>query len=72
MKHTSYINPFETKDIEYWTRKWDITPSELYNAILETGSSNVNTLKKNLKGKGLWLFPMGKIIHDLVIKTKLG
>ncbi len=72
MKPSPYINPFETEDIQYWTRKWDITPAELYNAILETGSSNVNTLKQNLKSKGLYLFPMGKIIHDFMIKAKLG
>ena len=72
MKPPVYINPFEREDVYYWTRKWDITQAELYNAILYTGSNNITILKKYLKNKGLYLFPMGKIVHDLVYKMRLG
>ncbi len=71
MKPPYYINPLEANDVQYWTRKWDITPKELNNAILETGSNNINILKENLKSKGLYLFPLGKTIHDLMIRIKL-
>lgn len=71
MKPTYYINPLEANDVQYWTRKWDITPGELNNAILETGTNNITVLKENLKSKGLYLFPMGKTIHDLMLKIKL-
>jgi hypothetical protein len=70
MKQSSYIDPFETKDVRYWTRKWDVTPTELYNAIFDTGSNNINILKQNLQSKGMYLFPMGKMIHDIFLKFK--
>lgn len=72
MKTSPYINPLEAKDVQYWTRKWDITQNELYDAILETGSNNRRILKKYLKSKGLFLFPMGKTIHDFLLKMHLG
>lgn len=71
MKPSPYINPLEANDVQYWTRKWDITPTELYNAILDTGSNNITILKKYLQSKGMYLFPMGKTIHDLLFKMKL-
>ncbi|MES2559364.1 MAG: hypothetical protein V4590_06465 [Bacteroidota bacterium] len=71
MKHSPYIDLSDSKDIYYWTQKWDISQTELYSAILDTGSNNVDILKENLRNKGMFLFPMGKLMHDLLAKVKL-
>ncbi|HEX8515492.1 MAG TPA: DUF3606 domain-containing protein [Bacteroidia bacterium] len=45
------IYPGEQKTVSYWTRKWGISPSELNEAILETGSLHVKEIRQYLKSK---------------------
>lgn len=71
MKLSPYINPLKAEDVYYWTKKWDISQSDLYNAIIDTGSNNVNTLKENLKAKGLYHFTWITILRDVLHKFKL-
>ncbi len=66
-----YIDPCDTKEIIYWTKKLGVTPAELYNAILETGSNNASTLNDYLHRKNNRSFSIGNIIQQMAIKLNL-
>lgn len=52
-----YIHPEDKNDMLYWTRKWNVDIRQIHNAILETGSLNLQILKDTIKGKRkIWLF----------------
>ena len=45
------INMNEPYEVQYWTRKWNIPPEELKDAVEITGSSSVSTIEKFIAGK---------------------
>jgi hypothetical protein len=47
------IYPGETDLVNFWTKKWGITVTQLNEAILETGSVNATEIKKYFTRKGL-------------------
>lgn len=58
MKRSNYsnqpvINPVEQEEVRFWTKKWGISPRQLNEAILETGSIRAQELKNYLVNKGL-------------------
>jgi hypothetical protein len=46
------INMNEDYEIQYWTKKWNISPQQLRGAGRATGSSAVSKIEKYLKEKG--------------------
>jgi hypothetical protein len=57
-----YIDPFKTEDVSYWSRKWHITPTELFTAIMNTGSNHIQILGKSVKRKSHFEF-IKAILH---------
>lgn len=63
----SVIFPNGQSDMAYWTKKWGVDPIQINNAILETGSVNLQVIKNVLIKKGelgkfsLWLYKISKI-----------
>lgn len=47
----SRINTSETYEVSYWTRKWEITPKQLVDAIKHVGSTSVQKVEEYLKRK---------------------
>jgi hypothetical protein len=48
-----FIYPCESKDMKFWSRKWGISPNQLNEAILQTGSIKRKVLRKYLEKKGV-------------------
>ena len=53
------IMPGEESQVLYWTSRWGISKSELYEAILETGSIGVKEIKSYLLKKHRKFSPSG-------------
>jgi len=45
----SQINPNEEQELTYWTGKFRISPDQLTDAIMSTGSTNVEEIRAYLK-----------------------
>jgi hypothetical protein len=71
MKKSVYIDPFKTEDVTYWTRKWHITPTQLFNAIMDTGSNHISILKNRLTPKKSSLISLGKKIVEPYFRRDL-
>jgi hypothetical protein len=41
-------------EIQYWANRWGITPRQLKDAIINTGSINLLELREYLKQKGVF------------------
>jgi hypothetical protein len=63
MKKSAYINPFETQEVHYWARRWHIRPSELFTAMMETGSNHTAILRKAVMPEGSF--------HHLIRQTAI-
>lgn len=50
---TTLIHPEDSANIHYWTKKWHVTPRQLNDAILYTGSLNPVRIKEYLQ-KNSW------------------
>jgi hypothetical protein len=61
---TNYIHPEEDRNFNYWCRKWGVTPRELQQAILHTGTLYAPAVKEYLK-RDSWLY------HPLDAAAKL-
>ena len=48
----SVIHPEDNNDLAYWTKKWGVNVRQINNAIIETGSINLQDIKRVLKEKG--------------------
>lgn len=48
----SVIHPEDNNDLAYWTKKWGVNVRQINNAIIETGSINLQDIKRVLKNKG--------------------
>lgn len=48
----SRINTHESYEVQYWTKKWDISAQQLTGAIRATDSTSVRKVEEYLKGKG--------------------
>jgi len=46
------IHPEDNNDLAYWTKKWGVNVRQINDAILETGSINLQDIKTVLKKKG--------------------
>jgi hypothetical protein len=46
------IHPEDKNDLAYWTKKWGVNVRQIDNAIIETGSVNLNVIKNLLVKKG--------------------
>lgn len=53
-----FIYPEDTNSVIYWKNKLGITTRELYDAILYTGSTNVDDVKSYLKKQASYYSPM--------------
>ncbi len=47
------IHSEEANELEYWTFKWKISKSQLFEAMRETKSNVVSTVEDYLKGRNL-------------------
>lgn len=56
------IEPYEPAQMNYWTKKWGISYSQLQEAIIETGSLQQMEIKNYLKSKPL-MYSVDGIIH---------
>jgi hypothetical protein len=70
MKKSAYIDPFETQEVKYWSRKWHISPSELFMAIMNTGSNNIFILKKALMPNGTLPHAIRKMLLHFILKLR--
>lgn len=61
------VHPEDNNNISYWTRKWGVSPRQLNDAILDTGSINIAELRAYLKKRvyvpGFWQLLKTKLIH---------
>lgn len=61
------VHPEDNNNISYWTRKWGVSPRQLNDAILDTGSINIAELRAYLKKRvyapGFWQLLRTKFIH---------
>lgn len=46
------INTKQPYEVNYWTKKWRISPQQLVGAKTATGSSSVKKIKEYLKKNG--------------------
>jgi hypothetical protein len=53
LHHREFIYPCEKKQVSFWTRKWGISPGQLNEAILQTGSIKRKVIRKYLEQKGV-------------------
>lgn len=44
----SQVNSNEHYEVEYWSKKWNITPDELKETIKNSGTNSVEKLQKYL------------------------
>lgn len=65
---TEYLDPMETAQVQYWSRKWRITCNQLFDAILDTGSMRINVLRQHLENKGLIPHPFKSVIGFFSLK----
>jgi hypothetical protein len=70
MKKSLYIDPFETQEVTYWSRKWHISPAELFTAIMNTGSNHISILQKALMPYGSVHHIIRKIVLSIVLKLR--
>ena len=47
------IYPYESSQVNFWARKWGIAPSQLQDAIIQTGSLRRKVLREYLEKKGI-------------------
>ncbi|MDQ3110162.1 MAG: DUF3606 domain-containing protein [Bacteroidota bacterium] len=45
----SELHPESVVELQYWSKKWGITIRQLNEAIVDTGSTNIDYLKSHLK-----------------------
>jgi len=50
-----YIRPEDSSNIATWCRKWNVTPYQIQQAILHTGSVHAPTIKDYLM-RDRWLY----------------
>jgi hypothetical protein len=61
------IDPEDRSEVLYWTKKWGVSRRQIYDAILETGSIELNAIKRRLRKKGdlhffpNWLYKIGRV-----------
>jgi len=48
----SLIHPEDQNDLAYWSRKWGVSARQIYDAILETGSTQMEDIRNVLRKKG--------------------
>jgi hypothetical protein len=46
------VNLSRLDDIVYWTKKWEISPNQLFQAVKATQSNDVNTITLYLRERG--------------------
>lgn len=49
------LNLARIDDIVYWTKKWEISPNQLLQAVRATQSSDVQAITKYLRERGFAL-----------------
>jgi hypothetical protein len=59
------INPAEHAELWYWSEKWGISIKELENAIIDTGKTDVKTLRRFLMQKNQFYFLVRNFIGTL-------
>jgi len=52
IRDRSRINTNEPYEVEYWTKKWDISTQQLIGAKKATDSTSVKKIEKYLKDNG--------------------
>ncbi|MEO8759700.1 MAG: hypothetical protein ABI388_01735 [Bacteroidia bacterium] len=55
---SKYIHPEDSNNVIYWRNKLGISTRELYDAILYTGSTDINDIKNYLKKEADYYSPM--------------
>lgn len=63
-----YLDPMETAQVQYWSKKWRITSNQLFDAIIDTGSMRINVLRQHLESKGLISHPLKNMIGYFLFK----
>ena len=48
-KNSTVLHPEDSNELQSWSKKWNITISELGRAIVDTGSTNIRDLKKYIR-----------------------
>jgi hypothetical protein len=56
------IFPSETKQVNFWTKKWGVNSQQLNEAILYTGTIKRQALKSYLEKKGIIFSVSGTIL----------
>ena len=49
MRKSNELHPENTWELQYWSSKWGITIRQLNEAIVDTGSTNIDQLKLHLR-----------------------
>lgn len=49
IKKRNELHPENTSELQYWSGKWGITIRQLNEAIVDTGSTNIDQLKSHLR-----------------------
>jgi hypothetical protein len=57
------IYPGDEQNLRYWSRKWGVQPSQINEAILQTGSLNPEALKNYLRRDSLVYHPVKGLKH---------
>lgn len=65
---TNQIHPEDTNNLFYWAKKWGVSTRQLNEAILYTGSLNVEEVKIYLK-KDNWMYHPVKCLKAVVRTT---
>jgi hypothetical protein len=65
---TRFVHPEDSNNMLYWSKKWGVSPSELKEAILYTGSLRTSQIRNYLH-RDSWLYHPFKAIARLSSKT---
>ncbi len=49
LEKVEFINPYRKEEINYWSKKWNVSLQTLRAAMDVTGSSNVQNIKQFLQ-----------------------
>ncbi len=59
------LNPADRSDLWYWSEKWGVSIKEVERAIIETGHTDVKSLRKFLMQKNQFNFLVRNCIGTL-------
>jgi hypothetical protein len=62
--HEPLLHPWDSNEMVWWSRKLGVSYKQLNDAVIDTGSLSVDTIRKYLKEKEV-LFSMKKVWHAL-------